>query len=186
MKIGIVIGSVREGRKGSSVAEWFASIARAHATDVDFELIDLKAFDLPLLTSATLPGMAGKKYDDERVQAWSAAIDACDGYVLVTPEYNHGVPGALKNAYDSLGPEWEHKAIAFVSYGADNGVRAVEHWRSIVSNLHMVDVRTQQGFSIFSDFGEDGELQPSERDGDKARALTDDLVSLTGKILATR
>lgn len=186
MKIGIVIGSVREGRKGGDVAEWFAGIAREQPPETAFELIDLKSFDVPILTSAVVPGSARKQYDDERVQRWSAAIDACDAFVFVTPEYNHGVPGALKNAFDSLGSEWSEKAIAFVSYGADNGIRAVEHWRSIVSNLHMVDVRTQQSFSIFEDFDADGGFAPRARAAERSRALVDDLVRIASRIIASR
>ena len=64
------------------------------------------------------------------------------GFVSDTPEYNHGVPGAFKNAVDSLGPEWVGKAVGFVSYGADGGVRCVEHWRAIVASFQMVVTMT--------------------------------------------
>ncbi|WP_220492167.1 NADPH-dependent FMN reductase [Propioniciclava sp. MC1683] len=103
MKVGIVLGSVRDGRAGEAVANWVAKGAAGR--EATYELIDLKAFDVPLLTTNTHPMRAKKSYDDERVQAWSDAIDACDAYIFVTPEYNHGVPGALKNAVDSLGQE---------------------------------------------------------------------------------
>jgi NAD(P)H-dependent FMN reductase len=185
MKIGIVIGSIREGRKGAGVAEWLAAIAREQAPEIEFEVIDLKSFDVPLLTAPVVPGAANKQYEDESVRRWSAAIDACDGYVFVTPEYNHGVPGAFKNAYDSLGPEWSEKSVAFVSYGADKGIRAVEHWRSIVSNLHMVDVRSQLGLSIFEDFDDEGNVA-RESAAPRARVVVDDLVALTGRMLASR
>lgn len=95
------------------------------------------------------------------------------------------MPGALKNAFDSLGPEWSEKSIAFVSYGADNGIRAVEHWRSIVSNLHMVDVRSQLGLSIFSDFDDEGSIT-RESAAPRARVVVDDLVALTGRMLSSR
>ncbi|MFC7456003.1 NADPH-dependent FMN reductase [Brachybacterium sp. GCM10030267] len=186
MKLSIIIGSVRDGRKGGRVAEWLAPIARDRASEAAFEVIDLKEFDLPILTSATVPGAARKQYEDERVQRWSAAIDDCDGFVFVTPEYNHGVPGAFKNAFDSLGTEWSEKPVAFVSYGADKGIRAVEQWRTIISNFHMIDVRTQLALSVFTDFGEDGTFAPSESAAKKAGALVDDLVKATSRIIATR
>mgnify|MGYP000907465761 CR=1 FL=1 len=117
MKVGIVVGSIREGRKGIHVGQWVLDEA-SKREDATFELIDVKEFDLPLLTSSTLPAAAKRQYDSENVRRWSAAIDACDAYVFVTPEYNHGVPGAFKNAVDLLGPEWVGKAIGFVSYGS--------------------------------------------------------------------
>src|SRR5699024_6102651 len=157
MKLGIIIGSVREGRFGGGVAQWFTPIAQERNSDeVTYEVIDLKDFDLPVLTSATVPGAARKQYDDERVQRWSATIDDCDGFVFITPEYNHGVPGGFKNAFDSLGAEWAEKPVAFVSYGAEKGIRSVEQWRTIVSNFHMVDVRAQLAVSVFEDVDGDG------------------------------
>lgn len=177
MKIGIILGSIREERLGASVARWVADQAVSRE-GVDYELIDLKAFDVPLLTSATVPGAANKQYDDERVRNWSAAIDDCDGFVFVTPEYNHGVPGALKNAFDSLGNEWADKAVAFVSYGAEGGVRAVEHWRQIVANFHMFGVRQQISMSLFSEFGPEG-VQPAERRADEIATLFDQLEAAT-------
>ncbi|KAA0918559.1 NADPH-dependent FMN reductase [Dietzia sp. ANT_WB102] len=161
MKIGIILGSIREERSGKSVAEWVAEQAQTRQ-DATYELIDLKSFDVPLLTSATVPGAAKKKYDDDRVARWSHVIDSFDAFVFVTPEYNHSVPGGLKNAFDSLGSEWSHKPVAFVSYGAEGGVRAVEHWRQIVANFHMFGVRQQISLSLFSEFGPEG-VRPSER-----------------------
>ena len=173
MKIGIILGSIRRESSGESVARWVEEQAgsRAGAT---YELIDLKSFDVPLLTSATVPGAANKQYDDERVTHWSHAIDSCDAYVFVTPEYNHGVPGGLKNAFDSLGNEWANKAVAFVSYGADGGVRAVEHWRQIVANFHMHAVRQQVALNLFFEFGADG-VQPAARRIDEIAVLFDQL-----------
>lgn len=149
----------------------------------EFELIDLREFDLPLMTSATLPSMANRTYDSPEVTRWSQAVDACDGFIMITPEYNHGVPGALKNAVDSLGPEWTGKTIAFVSYGADGGVRAVEHWRQIVANFHMIDVRHQVSLQLFTEFGEDGLHLQDRRDGE-LKGLLDALVSLTDRLQA--
>lgn len=118
---------------------------------------------------------AKRKYDSDEVQAWSNAIDACDAYVFVTPEYNHGVPGALKNAVDCLGEEWIGKTIAFVGYGSVGGVRAIEHWRSIVANFSMVDIRAEVNISLFADFKE-GTFTPTDRRPDEVSALFDALV----------
>lgn len=160
MKIGIIIGSVREGRKGAKVAEWVEKSAADR--DADYTLIDLAEFDVPVLDWAKVPGAAKKQYEDEKVKAWSAAVDACDGYVFVTPEYNHSVPGGLKNAVDWLGPEWTGKALGLVSYGAESGVRAVEHWRQIMANFSMMVVRGQVSVSTFLEWDGDTFL-PNER-----------------------
>ncbi|GGB36070.1 FMN reductase [Flexivirga endophytica] len=182
MKIGIILGSVRDSRKGELVADWVRSNAE-ETGGAEFEVLDLRDFQLPLLTSAVLPSMAGRNYDSPEVTRWSEAIDACDGYVMITPEYNHGVPGALKNAVDSLGPEWTGKTIGFVSYGADGGVRAVEQWRQIVANFHMIDVRHQVSLQLFTEFGEGG-LQLQDRRAGEIKALLDALVTLTGRLQA--
>lgn len=181
MKIGIIIGSVRDGRLGEQVAGWVAEAAKARAqqeSDVEFEVVDLKTFDVPLLTSATVPGAANRQYDSEAVTRWGRAVDACDGFVFVTPEYNHGVPGPFKNAFDSIGPEWMGKTVGFVSYGADAGVRAVEQWRQITANFRMIDVRAQVALGLFTDVA-DGTLAPQDRRTGELDTLFNQLISLT-------
>lgn len=180
MRIGIVVGSIRESRKGISVGEWVHSLA-ADRPGAQYALIDLKSFNVPLLTSATVPGAANRQYESAEVRAWGAAIDGCDGFVFVTPEYNHGVPGAFKNAVDSLYPEFVGKTVGFVSYGADNGIRAVEHWRQIIGNFQMVDVRAICPLSNFTDFGEDG-FAPGERRAGEVGIVLDQLVAMTARL----
>lgn len=175
MRIGIVIGSVREGRKGERVGRWVGGIAEERS-DVEVALLDVKGFDLPFQTSSVLPAMAGKEYDDARVTRWSEAVDACDAFVFVTAEYNHGVPGAFKNAVDLLAPEWRGKTVGFVSYGAVGGVRAVEQWRQIIANFPMAGIRTQVTLSTFTEFGDDGSFTPSDRHARAVRDLLDDLI----------
>lgn len=184
MKVGIVIGSIREGRKGGLVAEWVEQAAAAR-DDVTVELLDLKEFSIPLLTSATVPAAANRQYDSPEVTRWSQAVDGCDGFVFITPEYNHGLPGAFKNAVDSLGPEWTGKTVAFVSYGADGGVRAVEQWRQIIVNFQMVDVRAQVPLSLFTEFNDQGLAPQKRRDGELATML-DQLVDLTARLSVSR
>ncbi|MBB1033021.1 MAG: NAD(P)H-dependent oxidoreductase [Dietzia sp.] len=173
MKIGIILGSIRDERGGAAVADWVTAEAASREL-ATYDLVDLKSFDVPLLTSATVPGAANKQYDDERVTRWSEAIDSYDAFIFVTPEYNHGVPGALKNAFDSLGDEWADKPVAFVSYGAEGGVRAVEQWRQIVANFRMFGVRQQVSLSLFTEFGPEG-LQPNDRRAGEISTLFDQL-----------
>ena len=178
MKIGIVLGSTRPGRLGTVVAEWVAKQA-AGRERADYEIVDVAEYDLDLLDDPVVPGAANRQYASSKTQAWGRTIDGFDGFVFVTPEYNHGVPAALKNAFDVLGPEWRRKAIGFVAYGADGGVRAVEQWRTITANMAMLDARSQVSLSLFSDFGEAGFL-PLERREAELHALFDELEALTG------
>lgn len=174
-QIGIIVGSIRQGRKGSAVGAWVAELA-GEREDARFRLMELADYELPLLTDRTVPGGANRQYDSEQRQRWGRDIDACDAFVFVTAEYNHGVPGAFKNAFDSIGPEWSEKAVGFVSYGSVSGVRAVEQWRQIVATFSMVDVGTQVAISTFGEFDEQGEFTPSERRPKQLHALLDEVV----------
>ena len=173
MRIGIVVGSIREELAGGSVARWVAEQA-ASREGAAYQLVDPGSFDVPRLTSATVPSAAGRTYGDERVRRWSAAIDSYDGFVFVIPEYNHGVPCGLRNAVDSLGAEWAHKPVAFVSYGVEGGVRAVGHWRQIVAGFHMYAVRQQISLSLFTEFGPEG-VRPVARRSEELDTLFDQL-----------
>lgn len=181
MKIGIIVGSIRDGRLGSDVGRLVADLAAKRDGDASSELIELASFDVPLLTSGTHPMQANKQYDDERVQRWSAAIDACDAFVFVTAEYNHGVPGALKNAVDVLGAEWVGKPVGFVGYGSVGGVRAIEQWRQIVGNFSMPYVRAEVNLNLFTDWS-DGDFTPNERAADEIGTVLDQVEQLTAKV----
>lgn len=150
LRIGIILGSTRPGRLGEQVARWALEQAVARG-DAQYELIDLADFALPHLDEALPPSLG--QYANEHTKAWSAAIASFDGFVIVTPEYNHSTSGALKNALDYLYGEWNNKAVGFVSYGANaSGARAVEHLRLIVGELQMADVRQQVAISLHNDF----------------------------------
>lgn len=116
--IAIVLGSTRPNRNGEAVAKWIYKIAhkRGNAT---FELVDLKDYNLPLLDEP-IPASQGK-YSKEHTKKWAAKIASFDAYVFVTPEYNHSMPGALKNAIDFLYKEWNNKVAGFVGYGSSGG-----------------------------------------------------------------
>ncbi|WP_340537582.1 NADPH-dependent FMN reductase [Nocardioides sp. GXZ039] len=177
MRIAIVIGSTRPGRRGREVGEWVYKIA-AERDDATYELVDLLDFDLTLLAEETLPGAANRQYENPNTRRWSETVDSYDGFVWVTAEYNHGVPAALKNAFDLLSPEWNHKAVGLVAYGADGGVRAVEQWRGILANAHMVVVRAQLSLSIMTEWTEAG-FTPNDRRAGELESLLDQVVTMT-------
>lgn len=180
MKIGIINGSIRTERNTEPVAKFTHEIAQARNNGTDYEYIDLADYNLPLLTSPIHPMVANKNHDDPNVQTWSNTIDGFNGYVFVTPEYNHGVPGGFKNAVDSLGPEWVGKPVAFVGHGSVGGVRAIEQWRQIVANFSMPVVRAELNFNGFFDWT-DGVFSPVERHATEMHVLFDQLEELMVK-----
>ncbi|MDK8782951.1 NADPH-dependent FMN reductase, partial [Actinotignum timonense] len=118
MKIAIISGSIREGQATEGVAGYVAQLAAQRAGEVTYELVNIKDFDIPLLTSPVVPAAANGQYDDPAIQRWSDKISEFDAFIFVTPEYNHGVPGVFKNAVDALGVEWMNKPVAFVGHGS--------------------------------------------------------------------
>ena len=140
LRIAIIIGSTRPGRKAEAVAKWVYEIAQ-NRSDAEFELVDIKDFDLPLLHEPVSPIMG--QYTQEHTKTWSAKIASFDAYVFVTPEYNHGTSAALKNAIDFLYHEWVNKAAGFVSYGGAGGARAVEQLRLVMAEVQIATVRNQ-------------------------------------------
>ena len=136
IRIAIIIGSTRPGRKGEAVAKWVYEIAQKRS-DAEFELVDIKDFNLPLLDEPMSPMMG--QYTHQHTKTWSAKIASFDAYVFVTPEYNHGTSGALKNAIDFLCNEWNNKAAGFVSYGGAGGARAVEQLRLVMAEVQIAD-----------------------------------------------
>jgi NAD(P)H-dependent FMN reductase len=149
LKIGIIIGSTRPGRKAEDVAKWVYGIA-GKRSDAEFELVDIKDYNLPLLDELMPPSMG--QYAQPHTKAWAEKIKSLDAFIFVTPEYNHGPGGALKNALDFVYAEWNNKAAGFVSYGSMGGVRAVEQLRLVMGELQVADVRAQVMLSLFTDF----------------------------------
>lgn len=151
LRVAIILGSTRPGRNGEAVARWVYNIAKKRSNDdTEFEYVDIKDFNLPLLDEPIPPSQG--QYSKDHTKRWSAKIDSFDAFIFVTPEYNHGIPGALKNAIDFLYREWNNKAAGFVSYGGVGGIRSVEHLRLVMAELQVADVRGQVALSLFTDF----------------------------------
>ncbi len=137
-RIGIIIGSTREGRFGEKPASWIHEIARQR-TDLAFELIDLRNHPLPFFNEPMSPAWA--PVQNEAAQRWAAKLATLDGLIVVTPEYNHGPSAVLKNALDYAYKEFIHKPIGFVGYGGVGAARAVEQLRLVAVELQMAPVR---------------------------------------------
>jgi NAD(P)H-dependent FMN reductase len=183
LNIGVIVGSTRPGRRALEVADWVLDVAGMRG-DAVFELVDIAGFGLPLLDEPA-PPMLGQ-YTQPHARAWSARIARFDGYVFVTPEYNHGIPGALKNAIDFLYREWNDKAAGFVGYGSAGGVRAVEQLRLVAAELRMATVRDAVALSLHTDFADFTTFNPAERHEQTLDTMLDQLVQWSSALKPLR
>jgi NAD(P)H-dependent FMN reductase len=181
-KIAIIVGSTRPGR-GEAVARWVYDIA-GQRTDADFELVAIADYDLsdPDEPAPPPPGQGRQP----RTQDWGAKIDSFDGYVFVTPEYNHSVSGALKSAVDVLDAEWHNKAAGFVSYGIGGGSRSVAYLRLIMAELQIADVQAHVALSLYTDFTDLTDLTPAAHQADAVGSMLDQLVGWSTALASLR
>lgn len=149
LKIGIIIGSTREGRVSPQVANWVHAQA-SKFEGFETEIIDIKSYDLPFVGTGDADPAFGKE------------IESLDGFIFVVGEYNHSITGALKNSLDTLRPEWANKVAGIVSYGSLGGARATEHLRGILGELQIADVRSHVALSMFNDFEEWKTFKPQD------------------------
>lgn len=174
IKVGVIVGSTRPGRKAEAVSRWVMEIAQRRS-DASFELVDIAAFDLPLLDEPVPPSLG--KYQHEHTKKWSAKIASFDAYVFVSPEYNHGTSGVLKNAIDYLYKEWNNKAAGFVAYGSAGGVRAVEQLRLVMGEVQVADVRAQVALSLFTDFENFTTFKPDPKHEKSVTTMLDQVIA---------
>jgi NAD(P)H-dependent FMN reductase len=174
LKIGIIVGSTRPGRKADAVAKWLHNLLAARK-DAEFQIVDIADYNLPLLDEPVPPSM--HQYSKEHTKRWSAKIDSLDGFIFVTPEYNHGTSAALKNAIDFLFREWNNKAAGFVGYGSAGGVRAGENLRLVMAEVKVATVRAQVALSLFNDFENYTTFKPHEHHDKVVHAVADEVVA---------
>ncbi|MFD4634602.1 NADPH-dependent FMN reductase [Streptomyces sp. NPDC058284] len=171
LRLAVIIGSTRDGRFGPTVADWFTTLAERH-TGYTLDVIDVAGLELP---------SAHPDWGTDRTPALTALaerIDAADAYVVITPEYNHSFPGALKHFIDLHRTEWEAKPVAFVSYGGHGGgLRAVEQLRLVFAELHCVTVREVVSFhNAWNHFGEGGRAYDEDGAAGAAKVMLDQLA----------
>ncbi|SDI72271.1 NAD(P)H-dependent FMN reductase [Actinokineospora alba] len=187
-RIAVIVGSTRPGRRAEMVAHWVKESA-ATRTDAVVELVDLADFDLPLLDEP-VPALFGD-YRHEHTLRWAKTIASYDGFVFVTPEYNHSYPAAVKNAIDYLFAEWNDKAAGFVSYGTSGGIRAVEHLRLTLAEVRVAGVRSQVSLSLFNDFvitdpTQPGIFSPAEHQEASLATMLDEVITWAGALKPLR
>jgi NAD(P)H-dependent FMN reductase len=170
MKIQIITGSVRNEALGASVASWVVEVINK-IDNPDVELLDLRTYDLPL----------SLEQNADTVK-WNKKLSEADAYVLITPEYNHGYPAALKNALDHS-KAWDGKPVFLIGYsvGPAAGIRAVEQLRPIVSELGMVQLKyALQVPSAQDTLAKDSELK--QQLGESLVRSVSDLRELASKL----
>src|SRR3989344_4624535 len=141
LSIKVIAGSTREGRFSDKAALWIAAELKKQE-GVDAEVLDLRDYDMPFFNEMATPSFKQEPYTHEQVARFTKKIEEGDAFVIVTPEYNHGTSGVLKNALDWVYQEWNNKPVAFVSYGSVGGARAVEQLRLNAIELQMAPIRS--------------------------------------------
>jgi NAD(P)H-dependent FMN reductase len=183
LRIGIILGSTRPGRNAEAVGRWVLDAAVARG-DARYELVDLKDFALPHLDEP-MPAATGV-YSHAHTKAWSETIAGYDGFIFVTPEYNHSTTGALKTAIDFLFAEWHDKAAAVVGYGSSGGVRAAEHLRQVLGQVRVATVQAAVELNMFTDFVEFTAFQPAPHRREVLGHLLDQVVAWSGALRPLR
>lgn len=146
LKIQVILGSTRQSRFGEKPAQWIFEELKKQS-DLEVELLDLRDWRLPFFDEPKSPATSGGEYTNELAAKWADKIGEADGYVIVTPEYNHGYSAVLKNALDYVYKQWNNKPVAFLSYGGTSGgTRAVQQLRQVVIELQLIPIR--QGVHI--------------------------------------
>ncbi|HVL66293.1 MAG TPA: NAD(P)H-dependent oxidoreductase [Vicinamibacterales bacterium] len=183
-RLGVVLVSVREGRVGAAVADWFAGRARGHG-GFEVELMDLKAVDLPLLREANHPRL--QKYTEPKTIEWSRAVSELDAFVFVSPEYNFSTPPSLVNALDHLYHEWSYKAAGLVTYGGvSGGLRAAQMTRLMLTTFKMVPLVEAVSIPFVSKLLEEGRFTGGESYDRAAHGMLDELLRWTNALAALR
>ncbi|MEV4259376.1 NAD(P)H-dependent oxidoreductase, partial [Spirillospora sp. NPDC049652] len=179
LRVLVLVCSTRPGALGPAVGRWLVDAVAPRAAELGAELVPLSIGDLglPFLDEEEHPSSG--VYRNEHTRRWSAIADAADGFVVVTPEYNHGMPATLKNALDYLGPEWAWKPVGFVSYGNTSaGTRSVQHAKQVVTTLRMVPLGATVAIRI-GDAVQEGRLRPDAARDEAAAGLLDELVRVS-------
>lgn len=169
VNIGVILGSNRPNRRGKAVADCFMGKTKNFG-ETNFELLDLEEINLPFLDEPMPPIM--HQYQHDHTKNWSSKIASLDGFIIITPEYNHAYPAVLKNALDYLYFEWHKKPVSFVSYGAmSGGTRAVEQLRLVAIELQMINLKPQVIIPSIFKAVENNQLDESYVQGDISEVI---------------
>jgi NAD(P)H-dependent FMN reductase len=180
----VIIASIRDGRVGKPVGDWFEGVAREHG-GFDVTVADLKEIDLPLMTEPNHPRL--KQYTQPQTWAWSERVEAADAFAFVMPEYNYGTTAPLINALDYLVQEWAYKPVGLVSYGGvSGGLRAQQHLKPKLTALNMHPLKESVSVQFVAKHVEDGVFTPIESHVSSANDMLDSLQKWERALSAMR
>lgn len=188
INIKIIIGSTREGRFSDKVASWIAQELKKQK-EVAFEILDLRDYEMPFFNEPVSPAYKQELYKNETIARFTSKIAEGDAFIIITPEYNHGTSGVLKNALDWVYPEWNNKPVAFVGYGSVGGARAIEQLRLNAIELQMAPIRNAvhipQHWNLLDEKGNlrDGAFDPFR---DAAQMMFEQLIWWANALKAAR
>lgn len=165
VKIGLFLGSTRPGRVSEKVATWVESLL--DGKEASFERIDLRDYPLPYV----------REGENEALVAFKKKIDELDGFVFISPEYNHAIPAVFKNALDSAYVEWKHKSAGIIAYGFAGGARVTEQLRAVLGGFGLADVQPHTLLYLGRSFDEEGNVKPSKTELKNAHATIDDVIN---------
>lgn len=184
-KLKVITSTNREGRKGTSVANWVVDFVRDNY-DFDVELLDLAEINLPFMNEPNHPSLG--KYQYEHTKKWSATIQEADAFIIVLAEYNYGYPAPIKNAIDYLSAEWKLKPVGFVSYGGISaGLRSTQMLKQVVTSLNMMPISEQVSLPFFGQkIDENGVFHSDEHIVSSAHKMMNQMVKLTDGLKVIR
>ena len=183
LSIAVIVGSVREGRISLPIAKWVMDRVAARA-EFDAELLDLAEWDLPMFAEPNPP--ATGRYTGEKQRAWAERIAAAEGYILVAPEYNHGMSAVLKNALDTVYAEWGRKPVTFVAHGGMGGARSVEQLRQVTAAMEMAPLSNAVHLQGAAKLREGDRFNAGEIEDRRLSVLFDELLWWARALAAAR
>jgi len=184
LKIKVIVGSTRANRFSEKPAQWIYDLAKVRP-ELDVETLELREYPLPFFEEPLPPGFAKDNYSNPAILRWREKIRDADGFIICSPEYNHGYPAVLKNSLDTVYHAWKRKAVAFVSWGGAGGARGVEQLRLVTIELDMVPIRFAVHIGNPWLIKEISEID-TEPNRQAAAALLDNLIWWTGALKTAR
>lgn len=183
-RLAIIVASTRPGRQGIALAEWFQGAAEKHGGfEIDF--VDMADVNLPFLDEPNHPRL--KRYEHDHTRAWSERIEAADAFVFVTPEYDYSMSPVLLNALQFLSSEWHYKPAGILSYGGVSaGLRAAQMTKSALTALKIFPIAEAVSVPFFTQFIEDGVVQPNEMMTDSAAVVLNELAKVEAALRPLR
>ena len=183
-RLGVILGTVRSNRVGASVAQWVVDKANT-VEGVNADVIDIASFNMSLFAEPMPPAMATPQ--DPGGAKFNETVSSYDALIFVSPEYNHSIPGALKNAIDFLEPKaLANKGVGFVGYSFSGGVRQVEHLRQILANFEAAMVTQQVSLSLITDFENKSEFKPDAHHDNEVQGMVAAMVARTDALAPLR